>query len=74
LSIILYTLETVSINLHGEPFRVVVAMYPETEVLLKLSPIAMQKALALQFIKEIIDNYFQTPCEAYPGSVKGVNP
>ena len=47
---------------HGEPLRGGVVMYPETEVLIKLSPNEIQQALAidldrdssqaLEFIKE----------------------
>ena len=62
------------INKHGEPLRRGVVMYPETEVLIKLSPIEIQQALAidldrdpsqaLQFIKEkIVDKYFRAPCK-----------
>ena len=60
-------------------------MYPEPEVLVKLSPIEIQQALAidldrgssqaLQFIKEkIVDKYFQTPCKLSSGSIKGAVP
>jgi hypothetical protein len=60
-------------------------MYYETEVLIKLSPIEMQQALAidldrdpsqaLQFIKEkIVDKYFRAPCKLSSVSMKGVAP
>ena len=60
-------------------------MYPETEVLIKLSPIEIQQALAieldrdpsqaLQFIKEkIVDKYFQAPCKLASVSNKGATP
>jgi hypothetical protein len=60
-------------------------MYPETEVLIKLSPIEIQQALAieldrdpsqaLQFIKEkIVDKYFRAPCKLSSVSIKGVAP
>ena len=53
------------------------------EVIIKLSALEIQQALAieldsdssqaLQFLKKkIVDKYFQTPCKAYPGSVNGV--
>jgi hypothetical protein len=59
-----------------------VVMYPETEVLIKLSPIEIQQALAieldreptqaLQFIKEkIVDKCFQAPCKLASVSVQG---
>ena len=60
-------------------------MYPETEVLIKLSPIEIQQALAIdldrdqtqafQFIKEkIVDKYLQAPCKLAAASVKGSAP
>jgi len=60
-------------------------MYPEPEVLIKLSPIEMQQALAieldrdptqaLQFIKEkIVDKYLQPPCKLASLSIKGAAP
>ena len=60
-------------------------MYYETEVLIKLSPIEIQHALAidldrdpsqaLQFIKEkIVDKYFRAPCKLSSVSIKGVAP
>jgi len=60
-------------------------MYYETEVLIKLSPIEIQQALAidldrdpsqaLQFIKEkIVDKYFQPPCKLSTFSIKGAAP
>ena len=60
-------------------------MYHETEVLIKLSPMEIQQALAidldrdpsqaLQFIKEkIVDKYFQTPCKLASVAPKGTSP
>ena len=60
-------------------------MYPETELLIKLSPIEFQQALAidldrdpsqaLQFIKEkIVDKYFQTPCKLASVALNGTTP
>ena len=60
-------------------------MYPETEVLIKLSPIEIQQALAidldrdssqaLQFIKEkIVDKYFRAPCKLSSVFIKGAAP
>jgi hypothetical protein len=60
-------------------------MYPETEVLVKLSPVELQQALAIeldkdphqafQFIKEkIVDKYFQAPCKLASVSNKGMTP
>ena len=60
-------------------------MYYETEVLIKLSPIEIQQALAidldrdpsqaLQFIKEkIVDKYFRAPCKLSSASMTGVAP
>ena len=60
-------------------------MYYETEVLIKLSPIEIQQALAieldrdpsqaLQFIKEkIVDKYFRAPCKLSSVSMIGVAP
>jgi len=60
-------------------------MYPETEVLIKLNPIEIQQALAidldrdssqaLQFIKEkIVDQYFRAPCKLSSVSIKGAVP
>ena len=60
-------------------------MYPETEVFIKLSPIEVQQALAidldrdpsqaLQFIKEkIVDKYFRAPCKLSSFSIKGAAP
>jgi len=62
----------VPVTRHGEPLRGGDVMYPETEVLIKLSATEIQQALAidldrdssqaLQFIKEkIVDKYFQAP-------------
>ena len=70
---------------HGEPLKSEVVMYPETEVLIKLSPIEIQQALAidldrdpsqaLQFIKEkIVDKYFQAPCKLASVAPKGTSP
>jgi hypothetical protein len=85
LRIILYATGKAPINKHGEPLRRRVVMYPETEVLIKLSPIEVQQALAidldrdpsqaLQFIKEkIVDKYFRAPCKLYSFSIKGAAP
>ena len=60
-------------------------MYAEPEVLIKLSPVEIQQALAieldrdpsqaLQFIKEkIVDKYFQPPCKLASLSIKGAAP
>ena len=60
-------------------------MYPEPEVLIKLSAIEIQQALAieldrdssqaLQFIKEkIVDKYFRAPCKLSSVSIKGASP
>jgi hypothetical protein len=60
-------------------------MYAEPEVLIKLSPVEIQQALAieldrdpsqaLQFIKEkIVDKYFKAPCKLASLSVKGAAP
>jgi hypothetical protein len=60
-------------------------MYPETEVVIKLSPREIQEALAidldrdscqaLQFIKEkIVDKYFQAPCQLSSVFLKGAAP
>jgi hypothetical protein len=60
-------------------------MYPQTEVLIKLSPVEIQQALAIdldrdptqafQFIKEkIVDKYFQASCKLASVSVKGSAP
>ena len=60
-------------------------MYPETGVLIKLSPMEIQQALAidldrdpsqaLQFIKEkIVDKYFPQPCKLASVSLKGTAP
>lgn len=60
-------------------------MYPELEVMIKLSAIEIQQALAieldrdssqaLQFIKEkIVDKYFKAPCKLSALSVKGAAP
>jgi hypothetical protein len=59
-------------------------MYPET-VLIKLSPMEIQEALAidldrdpsqaLQFIREkIVDQYFRAPCKLSSISIKGATP
>jgi hypothetical protein len=67
---------------HGEPLRGGVVMCPEIEVLIKLSAIEIQPALAidldrdssqaLEFIKEkIVDKYFQAPCKLSSVSKKG---
>jgi hypothetical protein len=56
-------------------------MYAETEVLIKLSAVEIQQALAidldrdssqaLQFIKEkIVDKFFQTPCKLSSAAIK----
>jgi hypothetical protein len=60
-------------------------MYSETEVLIKLSPLEIQQALAidldrdpsqaLQFIKEkIVDKCFRAPCKLSSVSIKGAVP
>ncbi len=60
-------------------------MYPEPEILIKLSPIEIQQALAidldrdqsqaLQFIKEkIVDKCFHKPCKLALVSPKGAAP
>jgi hypothetical protein len=60
-------------------------MYAEPEVLIKLSAIEIQQALAieldrdpsqaLQFIKEkIVDKYFKAPCKVSSLSLKGAAP
>lgn len=60
-------------------------MYPETEVLIKLSAIEIQQALAidldrdasqaLDFIKgKIVDKYFQPTCKLSSVSIKGAAP
>jgi hypothetical protein len=60
-------------------------MYPEPEVLIKLSAMEIQQALAieldrdpsqaLQFIKEkIVDKYFPPPCKLSSFSLKGAAP
>jgi len=60
-------------------------MYLETEVLIKLSAVEIQQALAidldqdssqaLQFIKEkIVDKYFPAPCKLSSVSIKGAAP
>jgi len=60
-------------------------MYPELEVMIKLSAIEIQQALAieldrdssqaLQFIKEkIVDKYFKAPCKLSALSVRGAAP
>ena len=60
-------------------------MYAETEVLIKLSGIEIQQALAieldrdssqaLQFIKDkIVDKYFQAPCKLSALSIRGGAP
>ena len=60
-------------------------MYHEREVLIKLSPIEIQQALAidldrdpcqaLKFIKEkIVDQYFRAPCKLSSVSIKGAAP
>ena len=60
-------------------------MYPEPEVLIKLSAIEIQQALAieldrdssqaLQFIKEkIVEKYFHAPCKLSSLSIKGAAP
>lgn len=70
---------------HGEPLRGGVCMYLETEVLIKLSAVEIQPALAieldgdssqaLQFIKEkIVDKYFPAPCKLSSVSIKGAAP
>jgi hypothetical protein len=75
----------VPVDKHGEPLKSEVVMYPETEVLIKLSPIEIQQALtidlyrdpsqALQFIKEnIVDKYFQAPCKLASVVLNGAAP
>jgi hypothetical protein len=75
----------VPVQKHGELISREVVMYPETEVLIKLSPIEIQQALAIeldrdpsqafQFIKEkIIDKYFQKRCKLASVSLKGAAP
>jgi hypothetical protein len=70
---------------HGDPLKGGIVMYPEPEVLIKLSPIEIQQALAieldrdssqaLQFIKEkIVDKYFQAPCKLASVTIKGAAP
>jgi hypothetical protein len=70
---------------HGEPLRGGAVMYAEPEVMIKLSAIEIQQALAieldhdssqaLQFIKEkIVDKYFKAPCKLSSLSIKGVAP
>ena len=60
-------------------------MYYETEILIKLSPIEIQQALAidldrdpsqaLQFIKEkIVDKYFRAPCKLSSVAITGAAP
>ena len=60
-------------------------MYPEPEVLIKLSAIEIQQALAIeldrdpsqafQFIKEkIVDKYFKAPCKVSSLTPKGAAP
>jgi hypothetical protein len=60
-------------------------MYPEPELLIKLSAIEIQQALAieldrdssqaLQFIKgKIVDKYFPAPCKLSSVSIKGAAP
>jgi hypothetical protein len=70
---------------HGEPLKGGVVMYQSPEVIIKLSPVEIQQALAieldrdssqaLQFIKEkIVDKYLQTPCKLSTASLKGLGP
>jgi hypothetical protein len=72
------------VHRHDEPLSREVVMYSET-VLIKLSPIEIQQALAieldrdsslaLQFIKEkIVDKYFQAPCKLAAVTLKGTTP
>jgi hypothetical protein len=60
-------------------------MYPEPDVLIKLSAVEVQQALAiemdrdssqaLQFIKEkIVDKYLQPPCKFSALAIKGAAP
>jgi hypothetical protein len=60
-------------------------MYTTPEVLIKLSAVEIQQALAieldrdssqaLQFIKEkIVDKYFQAPCKLSSVAIKGAAP
>jgi hypothetical protein len=60
-------------------------MYPETDVLIKLSPIEIQQALAIdldrdpsqafQFIKgKIVGKYFRAPCKLSSVSIKRAAP
>jgi hypothetical protein len=75
----------VAVNEHGESLRGGVVMFPETGVFIKLSPIEIQQALAidldrdssqaLQFIKgKIVDKYYQAPCKLTQVSIKGAVP
>jgi hypothetical protein len=70
---------------HGESLRGGIVMYHMPEVLIKLSAIEIQQALAieldrdpsqaLQFIKEkIVDKYLQAPCKLSSVSLKGAAP
>ena len=74
-----------SVTKHGEPLRGGVVMYPEIEVLIKLSGIESQPALAidldrdsspaLEFINgKIVGKYFQAPCKLSSVSIKGAGP
>jgi hypothetical protein len=85
LPIIIYAPGKAFINQHGEPLSGGIVMYPETEVLIKLSAIEIQQALAidldrdpfqaLQFIrKKIVDKYFRAPCKLSAVSIKGAAP
>jgi hypothetical protein len=69
----------------GEPLRGGIVMYAEPEVLIKLSAIEIQQALAieldrdssqaLQFMKEkIVDKYFRAPCKLSSNSINGAAP
>ena len=78
-------IETVPVAKHGKPLSGGIVMYAEPEVLIKLSPVEIQQALAieldrdpsqaLQFIKEkIVDKYFKAPCKLASLSGKGAAP
>jgi hypothetical protein len=53
----------VPVTKHGEPLRGGVVMYPETEVLIKLSAIEFQQGLAFQGkgfeIRAVLEDYFR---------------
>jgi hypothetical protein len=77
--------EKVIFTEHGKSLRGGIVMYAETEVLIKLSAIEIQQALAidldrdssqaLQFIKEkIINKFFQAPCKLSSVSIQMAAP